>query len=152
MKIAIGSDHRGFSLKEKLIAFLQEKEFEVADLGTHTKDSCDYPDVAARVASGVSGGAFDRGVLICGTGIGMSIAANKIKGIRAARCLSVKDARLSREHNDANVLALGAGETSAKAARDIVNVWLAAEPEGGRHKRRIRKIAQLEKGPNRKSG
>ena len=145
MKIAIGADHRGFPLKEKLIRFLRGKGLEVADLGTHRKDLCDYPDVAEHLARRVAGGAFDRGVLICGTGIGMSIAANKIKGIRAARCLTQRDARLSREHNDANVLALGGGVTPFKDAKALVDVWLKTEAEGGRHRRRVRKIEKLER-------
>ena len=149
MKIAIGADHRGFSLKEKLIPFLREKGFEVADLGTHQKDPCDYPDVAAHLARRVSDGAFDRGLLICGTGIGMSIAANKIKGIRAARCVTVQDARLSREHNDANVLTLGGSITPYERARAIVGVWLKTASAVGRHRRRVRKIEQLERNHSR---
>ena len=147
MKIAIGSDHRGFPLKEKLIPFLRENGFDVADLGAHQETPpSDYPDVAARLARGVARGAFDRGLLICGTGIGMSIAANKIKGIRAARCVTKKDAVLSREHNDANVLALGGMTTTFKAAKEIVKAWFATEAEGGRHRRRVKKIEKLEKG------
>lgn len=147
MKIAVGADHRGFSLKEKLIPFLRENGFDVADLGTHEeKPPSDYPDVAAKLARGVARGAFDRGLLICGTGIGMSIAANKIKGIRAARCVTKQDAVLCREHNDANVLALGSTTTSFNAAKEIVKAYLATEAEGGRHRRRVKKIEKLEKG------
>ena len=144
MKVAVGADHRGFSLKEKLVPFLRKKGFEVADLGTHQKDPCDYPDVAAHLARRVSEGAFDRGLLICGTGIGMSIAANKIKGIRAARCVTVQDARLSREHNDSNVLTLGGSITPYERARAIFGVWLKTASAVGRHRRRVRKIKQLE--------
>ena len=146
MKIAVGSDHRGFPLKEKLISFLRENGFVVADLGTHRETPpSDYPDIAAKLSRRVARGFFDRGLLICGTGIGMSIAANKIKGIRAARCVSKRDALLSREHNDANVLALGGMTTSLKTAKEIVKVWLKTESEGGRHRRRVRKIERLEK-------
>jgi len=146
MKIAVGSDHRGFPLKGKLISFLRENGFEVADLGTHrATPPTDYPDIAAKLARRVARGFFDRGLLICGTGIGMSIAANKIKGIRAARCVSKRDALLSREHNDANVLALGGMTTPLKTAKEIVKVWLKTEAEGGRHRRRVKKIEKLEK-------
>ena len=147
MRIAVGSDHRGFSLKEKLIPFLRKTGIEVADLGTHhEKPPSDYPDVAAKVARRVAQGAFDRGLLICGTGIGMSIAANKIKGIRAARCTTRRDAVLSREHNDANVLALDGGATPLKSAKNIVTIWLKTDFEGGRHLRRVKKIGKIEKG------
>ena len=146
MRVAIGSDHRGFSLKEKLIQFLRETGCEVADLGTHAKHPpSDYPDVATKVARRVAFGTFDRGLLICGTGIGMSIAANKVKGIRAARCVTRRDAILSREHNDANVLTLS-GKLPQKSAKDIVKVWLQTRAEGGRHRRRVGKIANIEKG------
>ncbi len=145
MRIAIGSDHRGFSLKAKLIRFLKGNGFEVADLGTHSeKPPSDYPDVASKLARRVAGGAFERGLLICGTGIGMSIAANKIKGIRAARCLTKRDALLSREHNDSNVLALD-GTTTVQTAKEIVQTWLKTEAKGGRHRRRVLKIERLEK-------
>jgi len=146
MKIAVGADHRGFSLKEKLIRFLRERGFEVSDLGTHQKDPCDYPDIAAHLARRVANKAFDRGILICGTGIGMSIAANKIKGIRAARCVTLQDARLSREHNDANVLTLGGHIIPYERAKAIVGVWLKTASAVGRHRRRVKKIEQLEKG------
>ena len=147
MKIAIGSDHRGFPLKEKLIPFLRKSGFEVADLGTHRgRSPSDYPDIAVKLARRVAGGAFDRGILICGTGIGMSIAANKIRGIRAARCVTRRDALLSREHNDANVLTFGGMTTSFEAAKEIVSVWLKTDAEGGRHRRRIRKIEKVERG------
>ena len=146
MKIAVGSDHRGFLLKGRLIQFLRQNGYEVADLGAHRKSPSDYPDVAAKLARRVSGGAFDRGILICGTGIGMSITANKIKGVRAARCVTRRDATLSREHNDANVLALGGMTTPFQAAKEIVKIWLKTDAEGGRHQRRVKKIARLEKG------
>jgi len=147
MKIAIGSDHRGMSLKEKLIQFLRARGCEVADLGTHSKTKAtDYPDIAAKLGRSVARGTFDRGLLICGTGIGMSISANKIRGIRAARCVTKRDAVLSREHNDANVLALGSSSTNVKLAKEIVRVWLNTPAEGGRHRRRVNKILKLEKG------
>ena len=147
MKIAIGSDHRGFLLKNKLIPFLKTKGYRVADLGAYaTEPPSDYPDIAGKVARQVAQGRSDRGVLICGTGIGMSISANKVKGIRAAHCTSLTEARLSREHNDANVLTMGAMTTPVKRARQMLGLWLKTRAQGGRHRRRVQKIARLEKG------
>lgn len=145
MKIAIGADHGGYRLKNKLIKFLESKGFAVADLGTHTLKSCDYPAVGFKVASGVAAGQFSRGILICKSGIGFSIVANKVYGIRAALCQSKLQARRSRQHNDANILALSANYLSFKQACQIVDVWLKTEFLGGRHGRRVRQIAKLEK-------
>lgn len=143
MRIAIGADHGGFLLKQKLIKFLESKGHTVADMGTHTDESCDYPVFAEHVARPVASGQFDRGILICKTGIGMSMAANKIKGVRAALCRDTKDARTSRQHNDANVICLAANRTSFLAARDILNIWLNTEFEAGRHKRRTEQMERL---------
>ena len=146
MKIAIGADHRGLPLKNKLIPFLKTKGHGVTDLGAYvTNPPSDYPDIAGKVARQIARGRFDRGVLICGTGIGMSISANKVKGIRAAHCTSLTEARLSREHNDANVLTMGAMITPVKKAKQILGTWLKTRAAGGRHRRRVHKIAQLEK-------
>jgi len=144
MKIALGSDHAGFELKEDLRAYLAELKIEALDLGTYSEDSADYPDVAAKVAEKVARGEVERGLLICGTGIGMSIVANRFAGVRAALCHDLYTARVSREHNDANVLALGGRLIGKGLAREILKVWLESEFQGGRHKRRIRKIAALE--------
>ncbi|MFH1857407.1 MAG: ribose 5-phosphate isomerase B [Candidatus Omnitrophota bacterium] len=147
MKIAVGADHRGFLFKKRLIPVLRQEGHEVADLGTHRAGvPCDYPVIAAKVARRVASGAFERGILICGTGVGMSIAANKIRGIRAARCVTPRDAAFSRKHNDANVLTLGSMTSSFKTARAIAAVWLKTEAESGRHRRRVKQILTLEKG------
>ena len=143
MKIAIGSDHGGFLLKQKLIKFLESKGHLVADMGTHSEESCDYPLIAAKVARAVAGKEFDKGVLICKSGIGMSMAANKIKGIRAALCRDTKDAKTSRQHNDANVLCLSANRIQFSAAANILNVWFKTEFEAGRHKRRTDQMERL---------
>ena len=146
MNIAIGADHRGVPLKQKLIPFLKKKGYRVTDLGAYeTNPPSDYPDIAGKLAHQVARGRFDRGVLICATGIGMSISANKVKGIRAAHCTSPKEARLSRAHNDANILTLGGMITPIQNARRIVGVWFKTRSEGGRHRRRVRKIMRLER-------
>jgi ribose 5-phosphate isomerase B len=147
MVIALGADHAGFVLKEALGRWLTDRGHEVVDVGTHASDSVDYPDYAAAVANAVASGQAARGVLVCGSGIGMAIAANKVAGIRAAACADADIARLSREHNDTNVLALGARTTAADAAMTIVETWLATEFQGGRHARRIDKIAALDRRP-----
>ena len=144
MRIAIGADHRGKPLKERLKALLREEGHEVTDVGTDGCDSVDYPDYALPVARGVASGEYERGILICGSGIGMSIAANKVRGIRAALCLSPKAAELSRKHNNANVLCLGAEFLTPEQAEEITKVWLRTEFEGGRHARRLNKIAEAE--------
>jgi ribose 5-phosphate isomerase B len=144
MKIALGSDHAGFELKEDLRAYLAELKIEALDLGTYSEDSADYPDVAAKVAEKVARGEVERGLLICGTGIGMSIVANRFAGVRAALCHDLYTARISREHNNANILALGGRLIGKGLAREILKVWMETEFQGGRHERRIRKIAALE--------
>lgn len=145
MKVAIGSDHGGLDLKETVISVLKEMQLEVEDLGTHDKNSCDYPDFAQKVAEGVAAGAYDKGVLICGTGIGMSIAANKVPGIRAALCNEIYSAQMARAHNDANILCIGARVVGAGVAAEIVKAFFTVEHEGGRHARRVEKIHLLER-------
>ncbi|MGI6092393.1 MAG: ribose 5-phosphate isomerase B [Veillonellaceae bacterium] len=145
MKIAIGSDHGGFRLKEEIKAMLTEKKIDFQDFGTHSTESVDYPDISRNIAEAVAFGDYDRGIIICGTGIGVSIAANKIKGIRAALCNDVFSAQMSREHNDANILTLGERVIGPGLACMIVETWLGAEFAGGRHGRRVEKIAELEK-------
>ena len=145
MRIAIGSDHGGFQLKQQLVHLLDEWQIAYEDFGILTSDAADYPDIAVPVARSVASGAFDRGILVCGTGIGMSIAANKIPGIRAAMAYDVETARLGREHNDANILTIGGRTTPLDRARDIVRVFLqTAFDGGGRHSRRIQKISALD--------
>lgn len=146
MIIALGADHKGFQYKEKIKRFLQEKGYEVKDFGTSSEDSVDYPDFGFRVAKIVSEGEVDRGILFCWTGIGMCITANKIKGIRASLCLNEEMAKLTREHNDSNVLCLSAKFISEDKLLQIVEVWLNTPFEGGRHQRRIDKITLEEKG------
>ncbi len=136
-KIAVGSDHGGFNLKNKIIKFLEEKGHEVKDYGTYSTDSCDYPVYAKAVAKSVASGENEKGIIVCGSGIGVSIAANKVKGVRAALCHESHSAMLSRLHNNANVLCLGERITGESLALDIVDVWLKSEYEGGRHQRRI---------------
>jgi ribose 5-phosphate isomerase B len=147
MRIAIASDHRGFQLKEQLAALLASKQHDVEDLGTNGPDSVDYPDYAALVARRVSQGRADRGILICGSGIGMAIAANKFPGVRAAPCADEIAAEISRRHNDLNVLCLSADMLSPRIAERMVEVWIDAPFEGGRHERRVAKIADLENQP-----
>ena len=143
--IALGADHAGFSLKEDLKAWLIGRGYEVVDCGTQSSESVDYPDYAAAVAGAVTAGKAGRGVLVCGTGIGMAIAANKVPGIRAAACADAYTARLSREHNDTNVLALGARITAREAALEILASWFGAEFQAGRHARRVEKLAELDR-------
>jgi len=145
MRIAIGSDHRGVSLKAHLVEILNEAAHEVIDVGTNSNVSVDYPDVAAAVGEHVSQQQVERGILICGTGIGMSITANKFSGVRAAPCLDAETAELSRQHNDLNVLCLAAnGDHPETAAETIVQTWLKTPFEAGRHARRLEKISTLE--------
>jgi len=148
MRVYIGSDHAGYRLKEALKKALKSMDDSLVDVGCHSESPVDYPDIAFKVASAVSKSEADRGILICGTGIGMSIAANKFKGVRAAVCWSVETARLSRLHNDANILCLGGRILEPGLAARIVEVWLTTRFEGGRHLRRIEKIASIEKGRN----
>ena len=143
--VALGADHAGFPLKEDLKGWLIAHGYDVVDLGTQSAEAVDYPDYAAAVGVAVTAGKAGRGVLVCGTGIGMAMAANKVPGIRAAGCSDAFTARMSREHNDANVLALGARITGREAAIEILETWLAAEFAGGRHARRVQKIIDLDR-------
>lgn len=145
MKIVLGSDHGGYKLKKIIVKLLEKKGYELTDLGAHSAESCDYPLIGHRVAKRVSAGEFERGILICKSGIGMSITANKVSGIRAALCQNKQDAKFSREHNDANILVLGANSTKEKQAKDILEVWLKADFLGDRHARRIKQISRIEK-------
>ena len=145
MRIAIGSDHAGYEVKEKVKEVLKELGLDYEDMGTYLAESVDYPDFASQVAEAVSRGQVERGVLICGSGIGMSIVANKFPGVRAAVCHNAETARLSREHNDANVLAVGARTTPIKTIDDIVRTFFQTEFAGGRHEHRVKKINQLER-------
>jgi ribose 5-phosphate isomerase B len=143
-RIVIGSDHGGFALKEKLIASLKRSGFAVRDVGTYSEESCDYPVYALRVARAVSSGAFARGIVICKTGIGTSIVANKLPRVRASLCYNVEAAVLTRQHNDSNVLSLGSRFVDPRKARAIVSAWLATKFEGGRHARRRALIRRIE--------
>lgn len=144
MKISLGSDHAGFELKEDLRAYLAEQKVEVIDLGVYKEEPVDYPDIGANVAQRVSRGEVDRGILVCGSGIGMSIVANRFPGVRAALCHDLSTARMCREHNDANLLILGGRLIGKGLGREILKVWLEAEFQGGRHQRRLEKIRALE--------
>ncbi|HHU69092.1 MAG TPA: ribose 5-phosphate isomerase B [Thermoanaerobacterales bacterium] len=144
MKIAVGSDHGGFNLKKIIIEHLKEKGIDYEDLGCFTPDSVDYPDIAFPLAKRVAKGEFDRGIIICGTGIGVSIVANKVPGIRAAVCSDCFSAKASREHNDANILTLGERVIGPGLAKEILDVWLEAEFQGGRHETRVNKIKIIE--------
>jgi RpiB/LacA/LacB family sugar-phosphate isomerase len=143
VRVALGADHRGFGLKEELKRWLAARGHEVIDLGPASADRVDYPDYAFKVADAVARHKADRGILVCSTGIGMSIAANKVRGVRAALVDSVRLARLSREHNDANVLCLGADIVSSAKAKRIVGVWLRTEFAGGRHALRVEKLGRV---------
>ncbi len=144
MKIAIGSDHAGVQLKAAIVEYLKKKGYEYQDFGVCSTESVDYPDQAAIVARAVANGEFDQGIIICGTGIGVSIAANKIRGIRAALCHDVFSARMARAHNNSNILALGARVIGPGLAEAIVEAYLEAEFAGGRHQLRVDKISKLE--------
>jgi ribose 5-phosphate isomerase B len=144
MRIALGADHAGIHLKAEIRKLLDERGIAYTDFGTETTDSVDYPDFADRVAHAVASGDYDRGLLFCGSGIGMAIAANKVAGIRAAPVVDETSARLSREHNDANVLALGERLTPPDVARRLVNTFLDTAFGGGRHQRRVDKISALD--------
>ena len=137
LKIAIGSDHGGYEYKEQIVSHLKEKGYECVDVGTYSTDSCDYPVIARAVTTKITTGEADRGILICGTGIGMSIVANKVNGIRAALCGDTFSARASRAHNNSNVLCLGERVIGINLAMDIVDIWLESKFEGGRHQRRV---------------
>ena len=145
MKISIGCDHGGLELKNTVVAYLQEKGYSVTDVGTHSLDSCGYPDYAAAAARLVANGECEKGIVICTTGIGVSISANKIKGIRCALLSDVVSARMTREHNDTNMMALGAAIIDSKLALEIVDIWLSTPFSGvARHQTRIDKISALE--------
>jgi ribose 5-phosphate isomerase B len=143
VRIAIGGDHRGLVLKPLVIKLVTEAGHSYEDFGCYTEDSVDYPDIAVKVAEAVKRGAFDRGILICGTGIGMSIAANKVKGIRAAQCYNAFTAKRARQHNDAQICCLSGEEGKARVP-SILEVFLTTEFEGGRHIQRLNKIKELE--------
>ena len=143
-KISIASDHRGFKMKKEVLSFLQEKDYEVTDCGTYSEESTDYPDFILKAAEKVAEGDCSRGIGICYTGIGSAIVANKVRGVRAALCQSVKEAELSRLHNDANMLILGAGFVKPEVLMQIIETWLKTPFEGGRHERRVSKIKDYE--------
>jgi len=143
MRIAVGCDHRGLDLKQFVIKLVTGAEHSYEDFGCYTTDSVDYPDIAKKVAEAVAGGDFEYGILICGTGIGMSIAANKVKGIRAARCHNASSCRWARQHNDANILCLSAEDERARIPA-IIETFLTTDFEGGRHQRRVDKIRAME--------
>ncbi len=144
MRLALGSDHRGLELKDKVVDYLKANGHTIQDLGCYSTDSADYPDYASAVAESVASGQSDYGILICATGIGMSITANKHKGVRAALCCSPELATRARRHNDANVLCLGADFVSTEEALKTVSNFISTEFEGGRHQRRLDKISKLE--------
>ena len=144
MRVAVGADHAGVTLKTRVTRLLDERHLDYRDFGASSEDSVDYPDYAASVAHSVASGEFDVGILICGSGVGMAIAANKVRGIRAAPVTTPEASRLARQHNDANVLALGARVLEPDQALAIVETFLATPFEGGRHQRRVNKIAAIE--------
>jgi ribose 5-phosphate isomerase B len=145
MKIAIACDHGGFRLKNVLIENMKAQGVEVVDFGTYSEESCDYPDYASKAAKAVANGECDRGVVVCGTGIGVTITANKVKGIRCALCHDVFSAKATRAHNDANMIAMGQRVIGEGLAVEILNAWLHTEFEGGRHIKRIEKMMALER-------
>lgn len=149
MKIAVGSDHGGFLLKDEIMKHLKQNNVEFVDFGCFTTESVDYPDIGQAVGEAVARGEYDRGIICCGTGIGISISANKVPGVRAALCGDCFSAKVSREHNDANVLALGERVIGVELARMIVDIWLSSEFQGGRHGRRVEKIAKIEEKYNK---
>lgn len=144
MKIGIGADHRGFKTKEFLKQYLEEKGYKVKDFGTDSRESCDYPDIAFPLAKEVAAKKLKTGILVCGSGIGMSIAANKVKGAYAALCMSRKMAKMARNHNNANIITFGASLLSKKCIKGIIDVWLKEDFDGGRHRRRYTKIKKSE--------
>jgi ribose 5-phosphate isomerase B len=146
MRVSIGSDHRGIEQRKTISDAIESAGHTVDDCGTFSTDSCDYPDIAYAVATKVAAGKSQMGVLVCGTGIGMSIAANKIKGVRAAVCCDLETAKLSRQHNNANILCLSGEAFDAGQYTDLVTQWLGTEFEGGRHARRVDKIVEIENG------
>ena len=142
--IALACDHGAYALKEEVKDFLEKKGLEYKDFGTHSLDSCDYPDFAGPAAQAVASGECDRGIVLCTTGIGVSITANKVKGIRCALLSDVMSARLTRQHNDTNMMAIGAGVVGRMLALEIIDTWLGTEFEGGRHQRRVEKLMSYE--------
>jgi ribose 5-phosphate isomerase B len=144
MKVAIGSDHAGFEVKEQIKGILSELGIEALDLGTNSTESVDYPEFGARVGKAVASGEAEQGIVICGSGTGIAIAANKVKGVRAVQAWSEEVARLAREHNDANVIAIGARVLSSEQIDKIIRAWFDASYEGERHQRRVDKLADLE--------
>jgi len=144
MRIALAADHAGFKLKETIKEFLQQKEIDYQDFGTYSENPTDYMDWAIKAVEGVSRGEFERGILICGTGLGMNIMANKFSGIRATPCYDLYMARLAREHNDSNILVLGGRITAPELAKEIVREWLTTKFQGERHQRRLDKLRQIE--------
>ncbi len=146
MRVAVGCDHAGYALKGLVVDYLRTRGYEVVDEGTFSEESCDYPDFALKVATKVARGEVERGVLICATGTGMAMAANKVPGVRAAVANDLYTARFSRLHNDANVLAMGARVIGPGLAQAVLEVWMETEFEGGRHERRLEKMACIERG------
>ena len=144
MKIGIGNDHAAVDMKNEVVKYLQEKGYEVVNYGTNTFESCNYPEIGEKVGRAVVAKEVDLGILICGTGVGISIAANKVKGVRAAVCSEPYSAKLSREHNDSNILAFGARVIGVEVAKMIIDAWLGAEFQGGRHQTRIDMITAIE--------
>ena len=144
MKIAIGNDHAAVELKREIAAYLEELGHKVTNFGVNEGEKCDYPEMGEKVGRAVAAGEFDCGVLICGTGVGISIAANKVKGVRAAVCSDVATARLVKQHNNANIIAFGQRIVGVELAKDIVKAYLSAEFEGGRHERRVNMISEIE--------
>ena len=146
MKIGIGNDHTALAYKNEIKKYIEDKyQYEVVNYGTDTPDSCDYPIYGEKVANAVASGEVDKGICICGTGVGISLAANKVNGIRAVVCSEPYSARLSRMHNDSNILCFGARVIGIETAKDIVDAWINTEFEGGRHQRRVDQIADIEK-------
>lgn len=150
MRIAIGNDHAAVELKREIAAYVKELGHDVENYGTDSSDSCDYPVYGEKVGKAVASGAADLGILICGTGVGISIAANKVRGIRAAVCSEPVTARLVKEHNNANIIAFGARIVGIEMAKEIVKAYLSAEFLGGRHEKRVELITQIEKNKNRR--
>ncbi|MGQ9557634.1 MAG: ribose 5-phosphate isomerase B [Desulfurispora sp.] len=146
MKIAIAADHGGFRLKQEIVRYLEQQGYQYKDFGTYSEEAVDYPDYALPVARAVAAGQFDRGIICCGTGIGVCIVANKVPGVRAALCHDTFSARASREHNNANVLTLGERVIGTGLALQIVETWLNSQFAGGRHARRVDKITRIEQG------
>jgi len=144
-RIVIASDHGGFALKEELKSYLNKKNFKVKDLGTYSRERCDYPLIAYKLAKEISRGTYKQGILICKSGIGNDIVANRLARVRAALCYNVKAARLSRKHNDSNVLVLGSIFVNAALAKRILRVWLNTQFEGGRHRKRLNQLKKIER-------